>query len=468
MATIDRSHLDFDLLVLRERDRCQAFGVHEYVFTISETDLNFVAKLVRRLAEALATHELGHIESVDTPAHQVEPLRHVLPGIDIFVGDRQETEAIVAFRIVEDGEAEPQVLLGVEGPLGTITLNRPKALNALSLPMIRVIEPQLAVWAGDPTIRAVVIRGTGDKAFCAGGDVVAISDAGLRERHREVAHSLTVDFFREEYGLNHRIHRFPKPFIALIDGISMGGGFGLSVHGSHRVITERALFAMPETAIGLFPDVGGGWFLSQCPGQLGVYLGLTGYRCRATDCLHVGYATHHVPSGRLDEVMAALLEADWPDAADRRHSDAVVNAVLGRFATAPGPAPLAEQRPAIDRCFSHTTVEDIFTALKAEGDDWAADTLDTLRRMSPTSLKIALRQIRECAGLEYEDTVTVEYRMMQSCLAGHDFYEGVRALLVDKDRNPRWHPPDLGQVSQDMIDRHFAPLGDRDLILAGP
>lgn len=468
MATIDRSHLDFDLLVIRERDRCQALGVHEYVFTISETDLNFVAKLVRRLAQALDSHGLGFIESIDTPAHQVEPLRQVLPGIDIFVGDRHETEVVVAFRIAEEGEAEPQVHFAVEGPLGTIVLNRPKALNALSLPMIRAIDPQLAVWAGDPTIKAVVIRGVGGKAFCAGGDVISIYDAGLRERHRQVAHSLTVDFFREEYALNHRIHRFPKPFIALADGISMGGGFGLSVHGSHRVITERTVFAMPETAIGLFPDVGGGWFLSQCPGQLGIHLGLTGHRCRAADCLYVGYGTHHVPSARLDDVLAALLEADWPDYADRKHSDAMADAVIEGFATAAGPAPLAEQRPAIDRCFARATVEEIVAALDAEGSDWARQTLQTLMRMSPTSLKIALRQIRECDGLEYEDTVTLEYRMMQTCMAGHDFYEGVRALLVDKDKNPRWHPADLGEVGHDLVERHFVPLGDRDLVLAGP
>lgn len=360
---------------------------------------------------------------------------------------------------MSDATETAPVLFETLGPLGLITLNRPKALNALSLEMIRAIGPQLDDWEADPGIGAVVIRGAGDRAFCAGGDVRAVYEAGLEAKRRgtDLA-TMTADFFREEYILNHRIHRFPKPYIALVDGIAMGGGVGLSAHGAYRVVTERLMVAMPETGIGLFPDVGGGWFLPRYPGELGTYFGLTGARGGAAEAIMTGYATHHVPSARLPALIDALAEADLaaPEA---------LEAVLDRFHTDPGPSPLVPRRALIDRCFAGDRVEEIVSRLAAEGDDFAQTTVETLGRMSPTSLKITLAQLRRCEGLSYPDVVTVEYRMSQACMAGHDFYEGIRAVLVDKDKAPRWVPGDLTEVDADLVDRHFAPLGERDLIV---
>lgn len=358
--------------------------------------------------------------------------------------------------------ATPEILIERSGPLGIVTLNRPGALNALNLAMIRAFDPQLAAWAADPEVRAVVVRGAGDRAFCAGGDVRAVWQAG-REAKAAGADRVTglpADFFREEYVLNHRIHFFPKPYVALVDGISMGGGIGLSVHGSHRVVTERTMAAMPETGIGLFPDVGGGWFLPRFPGETGTYLALTGARAKAADCRYLGYGTHYVPSDRIDALVAALAEADLSGDAG-----VAVDRVLDRFAADAGPAPLAELRPAIDRCFAFDSVEEIVEALAREDGAWAAETRETLASRSPTSMKVTLAQLRRGRTMRYDDIVTMEYRLSQACMAGHDFYEGIRALLVDKDRNPRWNPPTLRGVLGADVERHFQPLGDRDLVL---
>lgn len=350
------------------------------------------------------------------------------------------------------------VLQETRGPVGLITLNRPRTLNALSLDMIREIDPLLKQWARDDSVRAVVIRGEGERAFCAGGDVRAVYDSGRAESGPG---AMTRDFFRAEYVLNHRIHRFTKPFVALVDGISMGGGVGLSIHGSHRVVTERTMFAMPETGIGLVPDIGGGWFLPRFPGATGTFLGLTGARLKAADCLYVGYGTHHVPADRIEALTAALSDAPYGD-----DPHAAIDAVLEEFHVDAGPAPLAGAREAIDRCFAGDSVESILASLEAEGDDWAEEQLSILARMSPTSLRLALRQIRQGAGMSYEEVVTMEYRLSQGCMAGNDFYEGIRALLVDKDRNPRWNPAKLGDVDRALVDRHFAVPADGDLVLS--
>lgn len=349
----------------------------------------------------------------------------------------------------------------VAGPVGIVTLDRPKALNALNLPMIRAFDPVLAQWERDPAVRAVVIRGAGDRAFCAGGDVRAVWDAGKAMKAGQGDGALTRDFFREEYRLNRRIHRFSKPYVALLDGITMGGGVGLSVHGSHRVTTERTLFAMPETGIGLFPDVGGSWFLPRCPGRTGTYVALTGARLHAADVLYLGVGTHHVPSGRLDAVVGDLAAADWSGEAA-----GVVDAVLGRHAADAGEASLAAQREAIDRCFGFGTVEEILSALEREGTDWADAALKVLSQMSPTSLKITLRQIGTGAGLDFDDAMRMEYRLSQACMRGHDFYEGIRALLVDKDRSPKWRPASLRDVGEADVEGHFAPLGSNELSFA--
>ena len=327
------------------------------------------------------------------------------------------------------------------GGLGLVILDRPRALNALTLDMIRALDARLDDWAGDAAVRTVAIRGAGGRAFCAGGDVRALYDGDADFR---------ATFYRDEYRLNRRIFRYAKPYVALIDGVTMGGGVGVSVHGSHRVASERTLFAMPETSIGLFPDVGGGYFLPRRPGRIGMYLALTGARLRAADCLYAGIATHHVPGDRLDALVDALADGD-------------VDAVLARFATDPGPPPLAERRAAIDRCFAGGSVAAIVATLEAESGDWARATRATLAAKSPTSLKLTFRQLSAGATLDFEAVLVMEYRLSQFCMAGPDFFEGVRAVVIDKDNAPRWRPATLAEVPEAEIDRAFRPLGDRDL-----
>ncbi|MEM7442872.1 MAG: enoyl-CoA hydratase/isomerase family protein [Pseudomonadota bacterium] len=351
------------------------------------------------------------------------------------------------------------VLFEKRGSIGLITLNRPKALNALNLSMIRKIHPKLSAWADDPKIGAVVIAGAGEKAFCSGGDVRAVYDAGLiAKADGTIDRGLPADFFREEYRLNHAIHTFPKPFIALVDGISMGGGVGLSVHGPIRVVTERLLFAMPETGIGLFPDVGGGWFLSRCPGELGTYYGLTGARAKTADALAIGYGTHHVPSDRLSELVEALSASDWFDARNAHR-------IIGQFEEGISGAPILEHSETINRCFAHDRVEDILSALETDGSDWGQEIAARLSTMSPTSMKVTLRQLRLGRKMSYDRVVTMEYRLSQACMIDRDFYEGIRAVLVDKDKTPRWLPDSLDLVSDEMVASYFEPMGARDLVI---
>ncbi len=340
--------------------------------------------------------------------------------------------------------SEPEILFERRGRLGIVTLNRPKALNALTLAMIRDFDPKLREWAHDQGVQAVVIRGSGEKAFCAGGDVRAVYEAGRRGTD-----VLTYEFFFEEYRLNRRIHRYHKPYIALIDGIAMGGGLGLSVHGRYRVVTEKTMVAMPESGIGLFPDVGGSWFLDRAPGKLGVYLGLTGARMKGADILHVGFATHFVSSADLPALLDAL-EHTSPEAA------------LHRFAQDPGPAPLAARRGQIDAAFGHSTVEAIFAALDGAGD-WGRMLGADLAKRSPTSLKATLRLLQRHHRHEIEDCLKGEFRLVQRFMAGHDFYEGIRSVLVDKDMAPRWNPPSLAGVDAAAIDAMFAPLENGEL-----
>lgn len=360
----------------------------------------------------------------------------------------EETGQDMSEILIDDG-----VHIDVEGAIARIRLDRQKALNALNLAMIEKILPWLDRWAKDPSIQAVVIAGAGEKSFCAGGDVRAVWEAGKR------GDDLTDRFFRQEYRLNRAIHIFPKPFIALIDGITMGGGLGLSVHGSHRVVTERSVVAMPETAIGLFPDVGATWFLPRCPGELGMYLALTGARMKAADVLGAGIATHYVPSDKLASLEALLASADWSEGP----AHAVVDHLLDGIAQDPGPAVLSRHSRVIDRCFGQPSVEAILAALEADGSDFAAETAAILRSRSPTSMKIAFAQLRRGASLNFDEVMKMEFRMSQACMAGHDFYEGIRAVLIDKDHKPAWNPARLEDVGPDLVERHFAPLGPREL-----
>lgn len=358
-----------------------------------------------------------------------------------------------------------EILLGRTGGIATLTINRPQALNALTLANYRRIAPALAAWAKDPAVRGVVVRGAGGRAFCAGGDVRAVYEAG---RGIGGDRDLTAVFFAEEYRLIRDIHRFPKPYIAIIDGITMGGGAGISVNGAYRVATERTLFAMPETAIGLFPDVGATRFLNRCPGQIGRYLGLSGARLRAADALYCGFATHFVAQDRVEPLLAALAAIEWRTGDESGQ----VEAALGGFSINPGLPPLAALRPAIDRCFAGDTIEAILDALAAEAASgsadagWAAETRGGLLAKSPTSLKVTLRQLAVGRDYDVEQALRLEYRLTQHFMAAHDFFEGVRAMLIDKDQTPRWRPASLAAVDEAIIAAYFSPIGQRELRFA--
>ncbi len=350
------------------------------------------------------------------------------------------------------GGGDAEYLVELRGPLALITLNRPQALNALTWAMCRGLDAQLAAWERDPAVAAVLIKGAGERAFCAGGDVVAIYDSARGDRR------LAAQFFRDEYRLDRRIFHYPKPFIAVIDGITMGGGVGVSVHGSHRVATENTLFAMPETGIGLFPDVGGSYFLPRLPGSLGMYLGLSGARLKAADCHYAGIATHVLQAADLPRLEEALAAADWSAG-----GAALAGEVIAGLATGPGEPPLAAQRSGIDRCFSRESVEEILAALEADASPWAEDTRKALLRSSPTSLKVTFRQLRTGAALDFDAAMIMEYRLSQAFVAGHDFPEGVRAAVIDKDRKPVWRPATLAEVTPEIVERHFRSLGENDL-----
>jgi enoyl-CoA hydratase len=346
------------------------------------------------------------------------------------------------------------ILFERRGAAGVVTLNRPKALNAVTHAMVRALRAQLDTWADDPAITRVVVIAAGERAFSAGGDIRALYDLGLAGRHDEA-----LQFWRDEYPLNAAIKNFRKPYVSLIDGIVMGGGVGVSVHGSHRVTGDRFQFAMPEVGIGFFPDVGATWFLPRMPGEIGAYCGLTGERFGIADALAAGIATHRIPSSRF----AALL--------DGLSGTVSVDAVLAAFAEPAGDGPIMQRKDAIDRLFKGERIEDILAALDREAAfgrtdaDWAGKTAATIRAKSPLSLKIALAQVRRGGTLDFEACMRTEFRIVSRVIHGHDFYEGVRAVIVDKDNKPRWHPATLADVSEAEVARHFALLGGDELKL---
>ena len=340
--------------------------------------------------------------------------------------------------------AAPEIEFDLRDGIAEVTLNRPQALNALTLDMVRVFDPQLAAWETDDRVRAVVVRGAGDKAFCAGGDVQKLYDSPPPDPMRQV-------FFREEYRLNRRIHNYPKPYIAIMDGITMGGGVGLSVHAGTRIAADNTMFAMPETGIGLFPDVGGSWFLPRLPGEIGMYMALTGARLRAADCVYAGICDAYVPNDRHDHLVAAL------------RTGMEVSDAVKQHASAPGDPALAAVRAQIDRCFAGASVEAIMAALEADGSEWATKQLGIMAGKSPTSQKVSFRQLREGATLDFDGCMVMEYRMSQAFMANRDFFEGVRAVVVDKDMAPQWMPATLADVSAADLDGYFAPLGAEDL-----
>lgn len=344
------------------------------------------------------------------------------------------------------------VLLHTEGHILHITLNRPRALNALTHTMVRSIDEALTLAAQDDSVTAVVISGAGERGLCAGGDIRSIYEDARAGRRA------SVDFWRDEYRLNARIARFAKPYVALMDGIVMGGGVGVSAHGDVRIVTERSRVAMPETGIGFVPDVGGTYLLAAAPGELGTHLALTGQAVGAADTLLCGLADHFVPSQRLADLTATLARSATP---------AEVTETVQRYASPAPEGELALHRSWIDACYAADTLEGIIRRLIDSGVPAAKETAGTLLAKSPTALKVTLAAVRRARRLEsLETALDQEFRVSCRAFAGPDLVEGVRAQIIDKDRRPKWNPAEPGDVTDADVARHFEPLGELELGLA--
>jgi len=343
--------------------------------------------------------------------------------------------------------AGPEVIIERAGALGILRLNRSKALNSLTLTMVRLLSAALDEFAADPAIGLVLIEGEGERGLCAGGDIRALYESAKK---RDGAAAL---FLGEEYVLNARIAHFPKPYIAFMDGLVMGGGVGVSAHGSHRIVTEKTRLAMPETGIGFVPDVGGTWLLAHTPGESGTYLGLLGETMGAPDAIYTGIADAMVPAADLPKLREALASLG-PQTAHE-----AVRETIRRFAQTIAPGPLEQHQLVIGSAMQSDRVEDIVLALEADGSDFAKATLKTISAKSPTSLKLTLRLLRSArTALNLETCLLNEYRAAVSMVEGHDdFVEGVRAAVIDKDRQPRWLPAGLKDVDEAALDTFFLP-----------
>ncbi len=339
------------------------------------------------------------------------------------------------------------VAVRIEGAVGRLTMARPEALNALTYEMMNEIDGALRRWATDDDVAMVVIDAEGDRAFCAGGDIAELYH---RTKRGDLAYSR--DFWRDEYRMNARIASYPKPYVALMDGLVMGGGVGLAGHGSHRIMTERAMVAMPECAIGLIPDVGGTFILSRSPGHLGEFLGLTGARMGAADAILAGFADRYVPSDHLSDLVTALIEAPDP-------------ATIDRFAEMPPPGVLGGHQAEIDRAFVGDDMASIAAALdELDGNSWLDRSKKHLARNCPLSLHTTLRMIREARHMTtLEEALAMEYRFSWRSLEQGEFLEGIRAAVIDKDREPRWAKPGLDDVGADDVEAMLASLGDNEL-----
>jgi enoyl-CoA hydratase len=339
------------------------------------------------------------------------------------------------------------ILFERRGAAGIVTLNRPEALNALTHAMVCALSQQLEDWEVDGTISRVIVTAAGERAFCAGGDLRALYDLIQVGRHEEA-----LQFWRDEYRLNAVIKRYRKPYVCLINGIAMGGGVGISIHGSHRVAGDGYRLAMPEVGIGFFPDVGATWFLPRLPGEIGTYLALTGQQVEAADAVTLGLATYRVVSSRLADLTDGLC------------GSVPVDAILAAFAEAAGPGPLLQQRPVIDRLFKADRVEHVLAALDEEASGegeaaaFVAAAAAAIRTKAPLCVKLALAQMRHGKTLDFEACLRTEFRIVSRVVTGHDFSEGIRAMIVDKDHRPRWQPPSLDAVSDAEVARHFAAV----------
>ncbi len=346
------------------------------------------------------------------------------------------------------GDADQEILFDRRGHAGVVTLNRPKALNAVTHNMILRMDEKMRQWEADDAVKAVIVKGEG-RAFCAGGDIMDVYRAGREGRK-------LTQFFADEYRLNAYLARYAKPVVALIDGIVMGGGVGLSFHGSHRVLGEKALFAMPEVGIGFFPDVGGGYLLSRVKGGYGIYLGLTGARIGPGDTLRAGLATHAVRSDELAKVEEGVIETGDPDA------------VLAPLAIQPPPGLDEATAALIGHHFTRGSLNDLIESLRQSreaGDEFAAKTLGVIETRSPTSVSVAFRQVTYAEMFDMDEAMKMEFRILNRMLEGHDFYEGIRAVLVDKGDTPKWSPATLAEIDEARIDTYFAPLPGAELEL---
>jgi enoyl-CoA hydratase len=344
-----------------------------------------------------------------------------------------------------DGE----IIVRHEGALRRITLNRPKALNALRLGMAIEMTAHLRAWARDPDVGVVLLDGAGDRGFCAGGDIRALYDAAKTKS------TLPAEFWSTEYYLDVLIARYPKPVVALMDGVVMGGGVGLSAHAAFRIVTERSAVAMPEVGIGFFPDVGASFLLARCPGLTGTYLALTGDRMNAADAVYCGFADLHVAAAELPELPTAL--ANCRTAAD-------VKIALAGMSTSPATGRMEAARGWIDQCYAADSVEDIMYRLQGTGAAEAAAAAAAMSKASPTSLKVTLRNVRAAVSFKrMEESFRQDFRIALAAIAGHDFIEGIRATIVDKDRNPKWQPDKLEEVTPGVVDRHFQSVGALEL-----
>ncbi len=339
-----------------------------------------------------------------------------------------------------------EIMPGKGGGLGMITLNRPSVLNALNHDMNLAIRAQLREWALNPDVKAILVRSVG-RAFCAGGD--------LRFTYEHYADKSTLEnFFYHEYQLNRDIFHYPKPYIALLDGITMGGGVGLAIHGSYRIATERLLFAMPETGIGFFTDVGGTYFLPRLQGRLGFYLGLSGARLAFEDCVALGIATGYVPHDHLEWLTQQLADEVFDDP----HQS--VQRVLNRFYLMPAPGQLLQHQAALEGCFSGDTVENILDALRQSEDHFCNTVGEIIKKRSPTSLKVTLLALQKGKNMDFDSCMTQEYSLACHFIQQHDFMEGIRAVIIDKDSSPFWQPAHLAEVSSEVVAGYFSGIAN--------
>ncbi len=347
---------------------------------------------------------------------------------------------------------EPDLIARREGSAGIVRLNRPKAINAVTLEMFRDIDKALDAFEADPQVAVIVLEGAGERGLCAGGDIRALWESS------KVNGDLGKVLWREEYILNARIEKFPKPYVAFMDGIVMGGGVGLSAHSSHRVVTERTKLAMPEVGLGFFPDVGGTWLLSRAPGEIGTYFGLTGQTMNGPDAIHARFADAVVPPAKLPALREVLTKVRPGTASNE------VKALIEGFATGEKAGPVAALQPQIDALFAHDRMEDIVAALKREGSEFAQKTLKTLAEKSPRGMVVTLKLLRLARNAStLEQCLVREYRAALEVFRSDDFREGVRAAVIDKDRNPKWSPPDIGDVTPEMVAPYFAEIGADEL-----